>query len=267
MRLAYAIVLAMALPVFGQEAEPALKGPTVSITRAKATLVEQDFNGRLQRLEIPPEEAALKLLALDEATLARTGAILAERAAILDKAVIENLELIVQIQSAGQSGDKPEALKHFQEFAKKLDGLKARGKLVDEVKAVLPSEKQEQYAALVKEYHEAAIRDTRESASRRGEKLTLNEAVRREMLQAIGREIKRSYDRQITGKAADYEKLLASLDLKPEQETRIRNMVTDHLQQTRANPTAEQKRDLFWKIHKELDRGQRRKLTAYYLGK
>lgn len=265
MRIAIAVVLAAGVSAVAQEAEPALKGPKVEVPAAKATLVEHDFKGRLKRLEVPPEEAALKLLAVDDATKARTDKVFTERAAVLDRAVIENLELIAQIHSAGQSGDKAEALRLFQEFAKKLDSLKARGKLVDEVKAALPDDKRDRYAALVKEYHEAGVKDTMAASGE--EKLTLKEAVGREVLQAVGREIKRSYDRQITGKSADYEKLLATLELRPEQESRVRNMVTDYVQVTKANPTAEQKRDLFWKIHKELDRDQRQKLVAYYRGK
>ena len=265
MRIAILVVVGAAGFALGQE--PVLKGPTVATPAVRATLVEEDFNGKLKRLEVPAEEAALKLLSLDDATRAKTDKIFAERAAILDKGVIENLELIAQIQSAGQSGDKAEALKLFGEFAKKLDGLKARGRLVDEVRDALPEGKQSQFMALVKEYHEAGIKDNMAQAAARQEQLTRREAAGREVLQAVGREIKRSYDRQIGARNADYEQLLASLDLKPEQERKIRNMVTDWVQATKANPSAEQKKDLFWKIHAELDRGQRRKLVEYHLGK
>jgi hypothetical protein len=261
MRITMLVVVGTAGIALAQE--PVLKGPSVS-SPERATLVEQDFNGRLKRLEVPPEEAALKLIAIDEMTKARTDKVLAERAGILDKAVIENLELISRIHNAGQSGDKAEALELFKEFAKKLEPLKARGKLVDEIKGVLPEGKRDSYAALVKGYHEAAVKDTMAAAG--GEKLTMKEAVGREVLQAVGREIKRSYDRQITGRTADYEKLLAGLELKAEQETRIRNLVSDHFQATKGNPTVEQKREIFWKIYKELDRDQRRKLAAAYRG-
>ena len=175
------VLVAAASVAMGQQPEPALKGPTVATPAAKATLVEQDFKGRLKRLEIPPEEAALKLLSLDEATLKKTDKIIQERAAILDKAVIENLELVGQIHNAGQSGDKTEALQLFREFAKKLEPLKARGKLMEEIQAALPDEKQERYAALVREYHEAAGEDTVDQAASHGGKLSPREASGREV--------------------------------------------------------------------------------------
>lgn len=247
--------------------EPVLKGPTVSTAEPKTTLVDRDFNGRLRALETPPEESALDLLTLDDATKAKTRKVLVERATILDKVVIENLELIGQIHNAGQSGDKAEALRLFAEFAKKLDGLKSRGKLVDEIKSALPEADRERYAAMVKEYHEASIQDTMDEAKSRGERVTRREATGRVVLQAIGREIKRSYDRQVTSKTADYERMLASLGLRPEQESKIRKWVTDSFQQTKGNATPEQKRALFWKIYQELDASQRQELMKQYRAK
>jgi hypothetical protein len=244
--------------------EPALQGPKVKEAGGKPTLVEKDFNGRLKRLEMSAEEAALKLLTIDDATKAKIDVILGQRAAIMDKALIENIDLVVQMHNAGQSGDKAEALRLLQEFGKKLEPLKARGKLMDEVSDVLPDSQRPQFVALVKEYREAAVRDTIEQARSRGEEMTLKQAAGKELVQAIGQEIKRSYERQILSKTADYEKLLASLDLKPEQESTIRRYVTDYVQETKYKATAEQKRALFMKIYGQLDSGQRKKFVEYY---
>lgn len=246
--------------------EPALKGPRVATAASKATLVEKDFSGKLKRLELPAEEAALRLVKVDEASRAKVDTILGQRAAILDKALIQNIDLVVQIHNAGQSGDKAEALKLLQEFGKKLEPLKARGKLLDEVAGALPEDQREAYVAVVKEYHQALVADAMAQAKAKGEELTLGQAAGTELVAAIGQEIKRSYDRQIGSRKEDFEKLIASLSLKPEQETRIRNMVTDYGQKTKLNPTAEQKRALFGKIYRELDGEQRKALLAYYRG-
>jgi len=246
--------------------EPALKGPRVSDKESSKTLVEKDFSGKLKRLELPAEEAALRLVKVDDASRAKIDTILGERAAIMDKALIQNIDLVVQIHNAGQSGDKAEALKLLQEFGKKLEPLKARGKLQDEVAGALPEAEREAYRALVKEYHQALVANAMAQAKAKGEELTLGQAAGRELVAAIGQEIKRSYDRQIGGRKEDFEKLIASLNLKPEQETRIRNMVTDYGQKTKLNPTAEQKRALFGKIYRELDGEQRKALLAYYRG-
>lgn len=268
-----AVVAMSAGVVFGQDArpepnqEPVLKGPTVSAPATKPTLVEKDFSGKLKRLDVPAEEAALRLMKVDDAARSRIDTILSERAAIIDKAVIENIDLVVQIHNAGQSGDKAEALRLFQEFAKKLEPLKARGKPVDEIASALPEDQREPYRALVSEYHQAQVADTMAQARGRGEEMGLKQAAGRELVGAIGLEIKRSYERQIGSRKEDFEKLLASLNLKPEQETRIRNMVTEYGQKTKLNPSPEQKRAMFGKIYKELDAEQRKALVAYYQGK
>lgn len=244
--------------------EPALSGPKVKEAAAKPTLVEKDFNGRLKRPEMPAEELALKLMKIDDATRAKVDVILGQRAAILDKAFIEHIDLVVQISNAGQSGDKAEALKLFQEFAKYLEPLKARGKLMDEIRGCLPEEQKEPYKELVTEYHAALVKAAMEEAHAKGEELTLRQAAGKEMLAAIGQEIRRSYERQILSKTADYEKLIASLNLKPEQESKVRGYVTDYVQETKYKATAEQKKALFLRIYGRLNAEQRKTLVEYY---
>lgn len=259
------IVLASGSMAMAQTQEaPALKGPSVSESAAKPTLIERDFAGKLKRLDVSAEEGALRLMKLAPVESEKADRIIAERAAIIDRAVIEDLDTVIQIHNAGLNGDKAEAIRLLQEFAKHLEPLKSRGKLMDELAGALDEANRERFRALVQEYRAAALQDTIEQATSRGEKLTRPQAMGREVALAVGLEIKRSYQRQITSKTEDFERLLASLSLKPEQETKVRNAVTDYVQQTKGKPTPEQKRQIFWKIYGELDKTQRRQLVDYY---
>src|SRR5689334_3113710 len=120
MRRAFAILaLALAAPALAQEPDP-LRGPALKDQPAKATLIERDFAGKLKRPDIPVEEAALPLLNLDAESRARVDAALAARAQVLDQIVVDNLELVVRLHNARQSGDRLDQLNTLAEFMKKL---------------------------------------------------------------------------------------------------------------------------------------------------
>jgi hypothetical protein len=272
MRLAAAAVtLTIAIPALAQNqptsAQPPLRGPEVAERSARGSLVERDFSGKLKRLEMPPEEAALGLLRLDEATKAKTDAILAARAEILDRIVTENIDLVVRFAGARQAGDRAEQLKLLEEFSKKLEPLSARGKLIDELKGVLPRDKASRLDTLVNDYRRAAADDDVAEARTRGEQLSRLQANLRENLASLGSDVKRSYERTVAAKAADFEQVLAQLSLRPEQESKIRGMVRDFVQETKGKPTPEQRRGLFMRIMALLDPDQQQTLVNAYLGR
>src|SRR5438093_102916 len=104
-----AIVLSAAL-VLGQPGTPTpLAGPAVAPAEPRATLVSFDLNGRVRRLESSPEAAALALLKLPEGARAKAEAVIAERAAAIDRFVGENLLLLSQLDTATKAGGKIDA--------------------------------------------------------------------------------------------------------------------------------------------------------------
>jgi hypothetical protein len=267
---AAALLLALAAPAFGQANQPArqdpLRGPQVRERPARRTLVERDLSGHLQRPDVPPEEAAIDLLGLDAEAKARVDQILAARAAILDQIVTDNIDLISRFANARQAGDRAEQFAALEELSKKLQPLNARGKLGDELRAALPPEKTRDYDNLVSEYRRAAVDADMAEAQARGERLTRLQANLRENLASLGLQIKRSYERTIAAKAADFEQLIGQLNLTPEQDSKIRGFVTQFVQDTKGRPTQEQRRSLFFRIMGELDRDQQKKLMAAYIG-
>lgn len=269
---AVAAALALISATLPASAQPAsqgqpLSGPAVTEQQGRATLVERDFSGKLKRPEVPPEEAALRLLGLDESARARADAILAARAEILDKIVEENIDLVVRFANARQAGDRAAQLALLEELSGKLQPLNARGKLGDELRAALPPDKTGQYDALISEYRRVAADEDIADGQARGERVSRLQANLRENLVSLGLQIKRSYERTISAKAADFEQLLGQLNLRPEQDTKIRNMVTEFVQETKGKATPDQRRTLFFRIMGQLDPDQQKMLMNAYIGR
>lgn len=267
-RVTLLAALALAAAASAQDAPPqdVLRGPAVAPAATAPTLVERDFQGKVRRLDLPPEEAALALLGLDADARAKADAILTEREAILDAAVIGNIELLLKINTAREAGDRAEVLRLLQEFNAALAPLRARGSLADELAAALPSAKAAALDTLVDEYNKALYDQSAAEARARGEAVRPARIRLRESLLATGQEVKRSYDRQVAAGLGEIDRLVAILALRPEQESKVRNLVAEFGQMTRLNPTPEQRRDLFQRIMAELDPEQRRMLLREVLG-
>jgi len=261
-------VVAAAGVAWGQPAQKGnpLSGPAVTERAGGPTLVEKDFSGRLKRPEIPPEEAAYVLVKPGAESKAKADAILAERAEILDKIVVENLDVIVKFANARQAGDRRDQILLLSQLMGKLQPLNARGNLGTELRGTLDEAKAKQYDTILAEYRKAAADEANREAKARGERLTPRQIETRENLQSLGAEIKRSYERQITAKVTEFDRIIGQLGLEPEQETNIRNLVTEFGQQTKGKATPEQRRDLFFRIMARLNPDQQRKLMSLYLG-
>lgn len=238
---------------------PALAGPKVSGQAARATLVERDMGGTVKRLEIPPEEEALRLLALDAESKAKAEGVLAARAAILDEIVRDNLLLLVKLNNARQAGDREGVREALREFRPKFEPLQARGRLIDELADALPAEQATRLRELVREYWQAVLAEEGEGGDGTGERRRPREAMAREATAAIGREIRRSYERQFTARRERFDKVLAAAELPPEKETMVRNMVQDNFQKTQGKATPEQNRELVLSIAAKLDPAERRR--------
>ena len=250
------VVAVMAGAAAGQSP---LAGPkVVEAGAARPTLVQRGYEGGVTRLEIQPEEAALALLALDGAARAATQGVLSERAAMLDRIVLENLDLLIELGTAGEAGDKATVVRVGLELLRKSEPIRARGLLRDELAKALPREQREEYLRLVNEYW-AAIGD---EAKGKG-KARLGGVVE-ERGRLLGEAVKRSFERQVDRKGGeDFEQLLARLELRPEQETKVRRMAEDFIVGAKFRPTEAQGAAFILQVMAMLDQGQRRRLAEY----
>ena len=264
----------------GDPAPPAvapdpLQGPSVGDSAgAGPTIVERSFDGTLKRLDVRPEEAAVRKLDLSADEKAKVDQVLAERSKAMDQVVREHIDLLVRVQSAKASGDQAQIKAATQELKDALRPLVGKGPLGEQLSQVLSKEHADKLQQMVKNYYRALIAEgmrqrpkgdpmpdaedemapTPESAQRRATVARITQDI-------YGQEIRRSYERIAADAHARLEDLVKALDLTPEQAEKVRAIATEAAQKNKLNPSPAQKVELFSKIAKELTPEQRKKLV------
>jgi hypothetical protein len=258
MKTAVLVVAAAAVGAWAQDAP--LAGPNVSEAARATSLVQRDYEGRVRRLEVPPEEAALALLALDDASREATQRVLAERAAILDRLVLDNLPLLIRLRSAGAAGDRRAQAAIAAELFVKAEPLRARGSLRDQLAAALPEAQRPRFHALVDEYWDAVVAERRALGDRQG-RLGI---LAGERLRVLGEEVARSFARQLDRRGEEeFERLLASLELRPDQEARVRRTAEEFIVGSKFRPSPGQQAMFVARVMSMLDERQRERLARH----
>ncbi|MFZ4574061.1 MAG: hypothetical protein ACOYN0_06665 [Phycisphaerales bacterium] len=245
--------LAQADPSTQPADDAALAGPAVG-EQARKSLLQRDFNGTPRRLELPAEEAALELLGLTPEQKSATDAVIADRRAKLDAIVAQNLDLLLKLKGSRDSGDAAGLRQHTRELLGKLGPIREKGRLLDQLAAVLPPEKAAQLRALTRDYWEMKV----EEEVRGGEERS--KARVKLMLAAVGLEIKRAYETRISGQQQDLDDLIVRLELSSEQEGKVRGLFLEFAQKTLGKATADQRAELFRDLNKILTGDQQARL-------
>ena len=240
---------------------PALSGPKVQSPNRPKSLVEREFGGRLKRLEADPAQAALVLLELSPEERAATERIFNERAAIMDRIVTENLRLVVEMSQAFQARDEVAGLALAADLYRKAGAFVERGRLVDELAAVLNEEQADELRRLTQEYWRAAIEETAQEKGPNGRPRGRQGALAYERLTMLGHEVRLSFERTVTAQGRELEALLKDLGVTPEQESVIRAVVEETYIATFGKPTRAQQVAGFVKVYDVLDAEQRRELA------
>lgn len=244
--------------------EEVLSGPKVKETQAERSLIRRNFQGRVQRLDSSPAEAAVDLLSLDAETKAKVKAILDTRTSTLDRIVRENLELLLKFQNTPDRRGKLTLLREAKETFKPLE---QKGTLQDQIIKVLPKDQADRYRELIQGYWDTLIADAEQEARNGKDKAGRVEIQAREVLLAFGTEIRRSYERQIASKTKALEEFLGKLGLSAEKEAKLRTLFAEFAERTKGKPTEQQRRDFFLKIMRELDKDQQKKALEEVLGR
>lgn len=235
-----------------------LSGPAVKKVQQKPSLVERDVEGKIVRLQMQPAEAALKLMKFDEATQKKVDEIVLRQTAALDGVVRDNLEAIAKIAGLNQAGNKAEALAAFKELFDKSDVLRRRGGLINQLTGVMSDEQAAELRELVGDYYKARLAEEQEIAKAKGEKYSGVKFTLTEQLQILGQEIKRSYERVFGQQAKEFEELLKTLNLTPEQDAKIHQIVGDSFQKSYGKQSEAEKARVFLRVWEELDTEQRK---------
>lgn len=239
-----------------QDSAPAdpspLSGPSVPDETASPR-VQRDFEGNMKPLEVRPEIAALDELTLSEAERLGVDGVLAKRTATMERLIRENIDLLLRAQAV-REGNDPEARRALlEDFGKAFKELTADGPLSEQIAAAMSEENAEKFNAINKEYWRELIGPEPGDGDRgRGR-------IARVAVKLLGQEVKQTYERMIGDGKEQLERVIAELQLTPEQEAKIRAIVTEFGQKTKLNPTGMQRVGLFAQVAKELTPEQRKK--------
>jgi hypothetical protein len=270
------------LPAAMPAPEPAvLKGPTVKPAGealSRLTLVERDFQGRVKELDTDPVSAALPKLGLDGTTLEACTIILAQRREILDRIVGDNLLTLLKIQQSRQTGDTGEVRRLTRELVGKAGELRERGRLMDELEGVMPADKHAELRRMVTEYvvasggsHEGDGAMGDEGQGGGGDKAGRGgrgRAAAAGFASMLGAEIRRSYERVVGQRVAEFDALIKRLELTPEQEGKVRALAQASFDKNQGRkPSRAEGTRVFLEIYRELNEEQRAKLIEYVRGK
>lgn len=206
------------------ERAAALGGPAVAAA-AGDTLVERDFAGRVRRLDVPPEEAAAAMLDLDEPTRGRVRAVLAERGRFLEALVADNVDLLVQLNTAAGTGDRLDQFVLGMRLLEQLGPLRESGTLASQIGPLLPPDQAARFDRLVREYWRHLVAEG--VAPGEGERADPLGVVLGENFRIFGEEIGRAFQRAIQSGDLIVRVVLAGIDLTPEQRERIDRIVFD----------------------------------------
>lgn len=239
-----------------------LAGPRIAPEAKATSLVESEMTGGIKRLDVPPDEAALELLDLNDETKAACQRILVERAAALDAFVADNLTTLLEASNARQAGDAAEARRLFRELMGRAGPLRARGKLGDELRSVMPPEAAAEHRRLVEEYWRAIVAEAG-GAGGGGDMQPRGGAIERESIRAIGEEIRRSYERQAAERQGQLDEFLGAMNLPPERETKIRNILIDDFQKNQGKGDRASRFRTFMRVYRELEGEERQALVEF----
>lgn len=234
-RVAWCMAAAIGLvaPMALAQDDP-LAGPQGANVAKRATLVEVDYAGRLRPPEGTIEEAALRVLEVDDATRARLDAVLQERARLMDELVSRNLRTLIRLGSASESGRKIEALTHAIALWEKGQAIREKGSLRSRLAAELDSTQRRRFNGLIEEYLQAARRDGIEPG---GKPKAWIEVVLQERFRGLLGEIERSFARQSTNGEEETDAFFDGLGLSPEQTQHVRQTFENFVLERGFSPT------------------------------
>ncbi|HYD00064.1 MAG TPA: hypothetical protein VEB22_02460 [Phycisphaerales bacterium] len=245
--------------------EAVLGGPKLTVKPTRPTLVARGADGTLIRLEERPEAAAIPLLKLDGEAKKAAEKVLAAHEAEVARCLSEHHGLFLQIQSGRQGGDQRAAVPLIRELRQKAPQL-WEPPLLDRLAKALPVEKAVLLRTVVNEYltefsreggpnepSRGPLTETRRGGagaepmsdgSMMGEGMMTcdqpgatpvpapapldDPQVRRRVDNALViRELARSLKTLTAMRKDQTERLLAGLDLTPEQDANVRAMIRE----------------------------------------
>lgn len=234
-----------------------LSGPRLSAESVRRSILAREADGKVRRLDMHPAEAAVLILALDPAERAAVDRVLLDRAKQFDAVVRDHLKLIVDLQGARQVENRAELRRLLIEAQRVTQPIRDQGPLETQLAAVVAPEKGRELVAIVKEYTDAVEAEDAQNPPPRGMPNGPAAQRQRRALNDMGLEIRRAYERVVGQRVADFDALLAKLDLTPEQDGQIRKIAMDSFTNGYGKATPAERARVFRAIYNILSPQQR----------
>jgi hypothetical protein len=240
---------------------PALGGPSVK-DREVTSLVRMDMNGKLVRLDVRPEQAALDLIVLEPETRERARAAVERWKEAVAQHLVDNVELVVQYTDANRAGDKAGAKKAGDELFERFDAAKRRDPVVEYLEGVLTPDELARLRGIVDEYWEALI-----TAEIGGKKDQDRDKVQRRLSMGMFQgEAVAAYGAFFKPLERKVEAVFTAVDPTPEQREAIRDAAVRYVREGRLHPGDEERHALARRVYDALDEERRVKLIAAAVG-
>lgn len=235
-----------------------LRGPEVPETTAR-TLVRTDAQGRFQRVEGRPEEAAITLLNLDPETREKARQAAADRRETLRNFLLDNLELVIASTDAQAAGDQGKARDIARQMRDRFDPQRDRDPALPAIAAVIAEERIAELHRLTDEYWDALIawelrnsKDKSDAARKR-----VQDRVTFDM---FNQEVRQAYERTLRPLRNKFDAIVQAVEPTDEQKQAIRAILHDYIRAGRLDPTPEQQQEAARRIYQALDDERRQKL-------
>jgi len=243
-----------------------LAGPrAVEAEGRRVSLVRWAYDGRLQRVEAAPEEAALALLDLSPAEREATDRVLAERMALFDTFVLTSIGTFQELDHAQTQGEHARAGQLLAELMQRAGPLLTRGSMLGDLAAVLEEKHAAELRRLTQEYNRALMKDEKIAAEREGREFSILDALARTRGTAFEKAIERSLERSVGQSGQEFEVFLQRAAFRPETEQMIRGKATEFMEKTALNPSEAQMQAFVAGLFLSLDRDERVKAMMTWL--
>ena len=237
-----------------------LAGPKVDDPAAR-TLVRYDMQNRLQRVDVRPEEAALRLLELDEDVRERARGVVLDRADALRVHLAANIELVKEFAEPAIAKDNAKTAEMAKQLFERFDPQRQLEPMAGPLASVLSAEEHARLMTLVHEYWEAWIASEQKSQP----KLTREQVVDRLAARAFASEVQRLYDSGLRRAKQKLDAIANAVEASDEQRGALRLAFIAYIREGKLRPTEEHRAALAQAIYGALTEEQRVKLVQQSL--
>jgi len=263
-------LVAVPNPCSAQDEDPAdvLRGPSVP-ERDTRTLVHGGMTGQFRRVEGRPEAAAVQLLDLDDATRRRAEEIVAERSMSVAMLLVDQIDTVRQITDAIEQGRPEQARELLVGLRARFEPDLPRDPLAEPLADLLSPEQRARFEHLLDEYWNAWIDSQLPGRPADGDPASARAARQRIAdrlsFQLFQEEIREGYEVTLRRYRQVLEGIYEAVDPTPEQREAIRDVVIEHIRQTRLSATPTQRRQAMLRIYRLLDEDRRQSLFMHIM--